>query len=54
VEFNNFNIERAESGAEGIGQGGVAPPVDLNGTTRDISNPDAGAYESVVFPDGLP
>ncbi|TDI77616.1 MAG: hypothetical protein E2O83_07730 [Bacteroidetes bacterium] len=57
VEFNNFNIERAESGAEGIGLGGVTPPVDLNGTTRDTNNPDAGAYESIEFPPeggGLP
>jgi hypothetical protein len=29
----------------------------LNGTTRDIGNPDAGAYESIDFPPeggGLP
>ncbi|RLD24680.1 MAG: hypothetical protein DRI70_08020, partial [Bacteroidetes bacterium] len=57
VEFNNFNIKRTESGAEGIGLGGVAPPIALNGTTRDSNNPDAGAYESIEFPPeggGLP
>ena len=57
MEFNNFNIECAVFGAEGIGLGGVTPPIDLNGTIRDIINPDAGAYESIVFPPdggGLP
>lgn len=49
--LNNFNIEQGTSGAEGIGLGGVAPPIDLNGTARDVSTPDAGAYEATVFPD---
>ncbi|NNM23499.1 MAG: hypothetical protein HKO54_08085 [Flavobacteriaceae bacterium] len=51
TELNNFNIKQGESGAEGVGLGGVPPPVDLNGVTRDLNNPDAGAYESIVFPD---
>jgi hypothetical protein len=51
TNLNNFNIEQGTSGAEGIGLGGVAPSTDLNGTIRDSSNPDAGAYEATVFPD---
>ena len=51
TNLNNFNIEQGTSGAEGIGLGGVAPSTDLNGTTRDTSTPDAGAYETTVFPD---
>jgi len=51
VTLNNFNIKRNESGAEGIGQGGVLPLLDLNGTTRNTTNPDAGAYETIEFPD---
>jgi len=51
TNLNNFNIEEGTSGAEGIGLGGVVPATDLNGTTRNASNPDAGAYEATVFPD---
>ena len=51
VTLNNFNIKRSESGAEGIGKGGVLPILDLNGTMRSGANPDAGAYESIEFPD---
>ncbi|HBR54732.1 MAG TPA: hypothetical protein DEA82_11355 [Flavobacteriaceae bacterium] len=51
TENNNFNIEQGTSAAEGIGAGGIAPPVDLNGTPRDANSPDAGAYEATVFPD---
>jgi hypothetical protein len=51
TNLNNFNIEQGVSGAEGIGLGGVTPPIDLNGTTRDPNAPDAGAYEATVFPD---
>ncbi len=51
TNLNNFNIEQGTSGAEGIGLGGVAPATDLNGTVRDSSNPDAGAYEATIFPD---
>ena len=51
VTLNNFNIKRCESGAEGIGKGGVLPILDLNGTIRNATNPDAGAYESIEFPD---
>lgn len=51
TSLNNFNIELGTSGAEAIGLGGVAPLMDLNGTTRDTTNPDAGAYEATVFPD---
>src|SRR5690554_6174993 len=47
---NNFNIESGNSGAENIGLDGVSPAVDLNGTPRN-SPPDAGAYESTVFPE---
>ncbi len=52
TEMNNFNIEKDVSGAENIGITPTVPPVpvDLNGTVR--ANPsDAGAYESIVFPD---
>jgi len=51
IDLNNFNIELGTSGAEGIGLPGVSPSTDLNGTTRSVTDPDAGAYESVVFPD---
>lgn len=50
---NNFNIERDVSGAENLGITPTSPPVpiDLNGTPR--GNPsDAGAYESIEFPQG--
>lgn len=52
TNLNNFNIESGNSGAEGIGKSGVAPAQDLNGTSRDAINPDAGAYEATTFPDG--
>src|SRR5690554_2104391 len=48
---NNLNIETGNSGADGIGLGSVAPLEDLNGTQRDLDAPDAGAYESTVFPE---
>ncbi|QNJ99193.1 hypothetical protein [Constantimarinum furrinae] len=48
--LNDLNIETGTSGAENIGLPGVLPPVDLNGTNRQTP-PDAGAYETVVFPD---
>ena len=51
TQKNNFNIETGESGADGIGKPGVSPTKDLNGQTRDANNPDAGAYESTVFPE---
>lgn len=51
TEKNNFNIESETSAADGIGKPGVAPNRDLNGQTRDTNNPDAGAYESTVFPE---
>ncbi len=51
TDENDFNIETGTSGADGIGLGGVAPTDDLNGSPRNSDNPDAGAYESVVFPD---
>ncbi len=51
TEMNNFNIEAGTSGAENIGKNNVAPPKDLNGTDRGTP-PDAGAYESTVFPEG--
>ncbi len=51
VDLNDFNIETDASGAEGIGLGGIPPAIDLNGTPRPKINPDAGAYESIVFPE---
>ncbi len=50
---NDFNIESDTSGADGIGNPSAASlvPLDANGTNRNTSSPDAGAYESVVFPD---
>lgn len=51
TNLNNFNIKQGESGAEDLGLGGVPPPVDLNQVVRPVTNPDAGAYESIVFPD---
>ena len=50
TELNDFNIETGTSGADGIALPGVGPTQDLNGVTRG-ANPDAGAYESIVFPD---
>lgn len=50
TELNDFNIETGTSGADGIALPGVGPPLDLNGTSRS-DDPDAGAYESVVFPE---
>lgn len=46
---NNFNIEQGNSGAENIGRSGVPPAIDLNGKPRSTP-PDAGAYESSIFP----
>lgn len=50
---NNFNIESGISGADGIGLAGVPPPSDLNSVNRPTppTSPDAGAYESTVFPE---
>lgn len=50
TDKNNLNIESGNSGAEDIGLNGVPPMVDLNGVNRD-SPPDAGAYETTVFPE---
>ncbi len=55
---NNFNIETGVSGADGIGDYFTAGlvPLDLNGVPRNdnpddnLPPPDAGAYESVIFP----
>lgn len=51
--LNNFNIETGVSGADGIGDTNIATqvPNDITGATRSISSPDAGAYESVEFPE---
>ncbi len=53
TQTNNYNIETETSAANGIGDPNVAAqvPVDLNGVNRNVTNPDAGAYESTVFPD---
>ena len=50
---NNYNIETGTSAADGIGDSTTASqvPIDLNGINRNTSAPDAGAYESIVFPD---
>ena len=48
--LNNFNIETGNSGAENIGKSGVLPLIDLNGTSRS-NPPDAGAYETTIFPE---
>jgi len=49
--INNFNIESGNSGAEGIGFPGIPPALDLNNSPRN-NPPDAGAYESIIFPEG--
>ena len=51
TNLNNLNIESGTSGADGIGLPGTLPPFDLNNSTRSTSAPDAGAYESIEFPD---
>ena len=50
TNLNNFNIETGTSGADGIGLSGVPPANDLNNVPRN-NNPDAGAYESIIFLD---
>ncbi len=52
-ETNNLNIEEGTSAAEGIGDPEISAqvPIDLNGTNRSATAPDAGAYEATVFPD---
>jgi len=50
TENNNLNIEAGTSGAEGIGAPNIDPAVDLNGTPR-VNPPDAGAFESTIFPE---
>lgn len=55
TQKNNFNIETGTSGAEEIGKIGVLPLKDLNGNDRpspNNTNPDAGAYETIEFPEG--
>lgn len=51
---NNLNIESINSGADGIGNIPTASqvPTDLNNTPRSQNAPDAGAYESIIFPKG--
>ena len=51
TEIGNLNIETGSSAADGIGLPSVPPPFDLNGIARSVTSPDAGAYESTVFPD---
>lgn len=50
VTVNNLNIEEGTSAAQSIGLSGILPLVDLNGTQRNATAPDAGAYEATVFP----
>lgn len=47
---NNLNIQKDVSGAENMGASGVPPAIDLNGVNRSTP-PDAGAYESILFPE---
>ena len=51
--MNDFNIETDVSGADGIADqiDAAIVPLDANGINRNISSPDAGAYESIIFPD---
>ncbi len=51
--LNNLNIEMGTSAAEGLGNTATANlvPVDANGTNRNTASPDAGAYESIAFPE---
>jgi len=53
TDLNNMNIEAETSGANGIGNSATAilVPIDANGTVRNQSAPDAGAYEGILFPD---
>ena len=53
TDINNMNIETETSAANGIANIATASlvPVDANGTLRNQSAPDAGAYESILFPD---
>ena len=53
TNLNDFNIETNISGADGIADPSAAStvPFDANGTSRTGASPDAGAYESVVFPE---
>ncbi|MEZ4794999.1 MAG: hypothetical protein R2773_05920 [Flavobacteriaceae bacterium] len=52
VTLNNYNIETGTSGAEDIADPSVSAqvPFDLSGILRSATAPDAGAYESTVFP----
>ncbi|MCT8339964.1 hypothetical protein MG296_07850 [Flavobacteriaceae bacterium TK19130] len=52
-EENELSIETGTSSADGIADPTVSTQLntDITGTPRDGTNPDAGAYESVVFPD---
>jgi len=53
TDINDMNIETENSAANGIGNTATANlvPVDANGTVRSLSAPDAGAFESIIFPD---
>jgi len=53
TSLNNYNIESGVSGADGIGSTvfSTLVPFDLNGSGRSLTSPDAGAYESIVFPE---
>jgi len=52
TSLNDFNIESDTSGADGIGDFNISVlfPSDINGNLR-IDPSDAGAYESVIFPE---
>ncbi|KRO66950.1 MAG: hypothetical protein ABR84_01680 [Cryomorphaceae bacterium BACL21 MAG-121220-bin10] len=52
INLNNYNISDPDSAAKGIGSssGAASTPLDLSGTSRPMNNPDAGAYQAIVFP----
>ncbi|OAB78555.1 hypothetical protein [Cochleicola gelatinilyticus] len=51
TNLNNFNIESGTSAADGIANPSIGPSQDITGASRSTTAPDAGAYESTVFPD---
>jgi len=53
TNLNDFNIESEVSGADGIADpaGAALVPFDANEVSRLVPLPDAGAYQSIIFPD---
>lgn len=52
INLNNYHIESGTSGADGIGSTTFSTqvPFDLDGQPRSLNAPDAGAFESILFP----